>query len=101
MRQATVRISEHTRETLRELAQTEDETMQAVLERAVEEYRRKRFIDNLNAFYAELRNDPEAWKAHEEELALWDGTLADGLPEDEVWDPVTRTARFVESKKAK
>jgi hypothetical protein len=101
MSQATVRISERTRETLRDLARAADESVQAVLEKAVEEYRRRRFIEDLNASYAELKNDPVAWKAEQEERALLDGTLADGLPEDEIWDPETRTARFVESKTSK
>ena len=101
MSQATVRVSERTRETLREIAQAQQESMQSVLERAVEEYRRKRFMEDLNASYAELRNDPDAWKAEEDERALWDRTLLDGLPEDEVWDPDTRTAQFVEVKRSK
>lgn len=91
MSQATVRISERTRETLRQMARAEDESMQAVLEKAVEAYRRRRFIEDLNASYAELRKDPIAWKAEQGERALWDGTLADGLPEGEIWDPETRT----------
>jgi hypothetical protein len=100
MSQTTVRISERTRETLREMARSRQESMQAVLEEAVEEYRRKRYIEDLNASYAELRNDPEAWKAVETERALWDGTLMDGLPEDEIWDPESRTARFVKRKES-
>lgn len=84
MGQATVRISERTRAVLRE----------------IEEYRRKRFIEDLNASYAELRNDPEAWKAVETERALWDGTLMDGLPEDEIWDPESRTASFVKRRES-
>ncbi len=95
MGQATVRISERTRETLREIARTQQESMQSVLDKAVEGYRRERFIEDLNASYAELRNDPEAWKAVEAERALWDGTLMDGLAEDEIWDPESRTASFV------
>jgi hypothetical protein len=100
MGHAMVRINERTRETLREIARSQEESMQSVLEKAIEEYRRKRFIEDLNASYAELRNDPEAWKAVEDERVLWDGTLADGLPEDEIWDPDTRTARFVKSKRS-
>ncbi len=101
MSDAMVRVSEHTRETLREIAQAQHESMQAVLEKAVEEYRRQRYMESLNAFYADLRKDPEAWEAEKAERALWDKTLMDGLPDDEIWDPETRTAQIVESKKAK
>jgi len=85
MSQATVRISERTREKLREIARAEDRSMQAVLEKAVETYRRKRLFEELDVAYAKLREDPEAWEALEAERRLWDGTLADGLPEGEDW----------------
>jgi predicted transcriptional regulator len=79
MGQTTVRITETTRDALRELAHHEDEPMQAVLERAVEEYRRKRFIERVNDGYAALRADPKAWKEHQADLQLLDRTAADGL----------------------
>ena len=48
MGKARVRISERTRQTLREIAQSADEPMQAVLEKAVEEYRRRHFLERVN-----------------------------------------------------
>ena len=46
----------------------------------MEDLRRKRFFEELDAGYAALRADPEAWAAEELEVrALWDNTLADGL----------------------
>ena len=85
MSQATVRISERTRETLREIARAEQGSMQSVLEKAIEEYRRKSFFEQLDAAYAKLQEDPEAWESYQAELKLWDATLADGLPEGERW----------------
>jgi predicted transcriptional regulator len=70
MRQATIRINEHTHQSLRELAQAEHQSMQAVLEKAVEEYRRRRFLEDVNAAYAALRNDPEAWQEIQAERSL-------------------------------
>ena len=101
MGQAMVRISEQSRETLREIAHSEHAKIQAVLEKAIEEYRRKRYIEDLNASYEALRQDPEAWKAEQEERALWDQTLGDGLPQDEIWDPVNRTVRIAAGEKTK
>jgi predicted transcriptional regulator len=86
MSHTTIRINERTREVLRDLARIRHESMQAVLEMAVEEYRRKRFLEDLNAAYAEQRKDCAAWKELESERAVWDSTLGDGLEEDEVWD---------------
>jgi hypothetical protein len=82
---ATVRISEKSRETLRALAAKTGESMQAVLDRAVEEYRRERLMEEVNAAYAALRADPEAWAEWQKELAAWDATLMDGLDPNERW----------------
>jgi hypothetical protein len=59
--------------------------MQAVLDRVIEEYRRKLFLEAANAEYAALRLDADAWAEHQEERALWDATLLDGLDTDELW----------------
>jgi hypothetical protein len=82
---ATLRISKQTRETLRRLAYDAGEPMQAILDRAVEEYRRRLMVDQVNAGYAALRQDPAAWAALEEERRAWDQTLADGLAPRVEW----------------
>lgn len=82
MPSTTVRISETARETLRDLAARTGESMQDILERAVEEYRRQRFLEDLNAGFAALRNDPEAWREELEEREEWDRTLTDGLSDE-------------------
>ena len=38
-----------------------------------------RFLDDVNAAFAKLRNDPKAWKEEQAERALWDKTLDDGI----------------------
>jgi len=82
MSTATVRISLPARNQLRELAEHVGKSMQLVVEEAIELYRRRSFLEDVNAAYSELRQDPQAWAEIEEERALWDSTLADGLPED-------------------
>lgn len=82
MPSATVRISETARETLRDLAARTGESMQEILERAVEEYRRRRFLEEVNAGFAALRNDPKAWQEELAEREEWDRTLADGLSDE-------------------
>ena len=78
----TVRIRETTRETLRELAAQTGESMQAALDKAIETYRRRCFLEEANVAFQALRKNPEAWKEEQEEREAWEGTLADGL-EDE------------------
>ena len=81
----TVRISEASHQILKELAEQTGQTMMDVLDKALDAYRRKLFIEQLNAGYAELRADPEAWAEHLAERQLWDATLMDGLDPDERW----------------
>ncbi len=75
----TVRISEETRTKLREIAAQTGQPMQKILEQAIEEYRRRRFLDDVNRAYEALRNDPTAWAEELEERAAWDATISDGL----------------------
>jgi len=56
--------------------------MQAVLEDAVEAYRRECFLTEANEAYAALRRDPTRWKAELDERAAWDAALSDGLEGD-------------------
>jgi predicted transcriptional regulator len=79
MASTTVRVSEHTHELLRKLAEATGEPLQKVLERAVESYRREQFFAEFNAAYERLRADPVAWEEELAERAEWDAALADGL----------------------
>jgi predicted transcriptional regulator len=85
MASLTVRISPAAHANLRQLADEGGETMQAILEKAVESYRRQRFMEEFNAAYAALRADSQAWSEIEKERAIWDGTLMDGLDPNETW----------------
>ena len=82
---ATVRISEHSHQRLRELAAQGGEPMQAVLDKALEHYRRQKFWEEMRAAYAVIQSDPEAMAAEKEEFALWEVTLMDGLDPNETW----------------
>lgn len=80
MGHTTVRITEGARNALRRLAEFEGRSMQEILEQAIENYRRQKFLDQVNAGYAALRQDPQAWRSYQEDMDLWDNTLLDGLP---------------------
>jgi hypothetical protein len=81
----TVPISEASHRILKELAEQTGHSMMDVLGEALEAYRRKVFIDAVNAGYAEMRADPQAWAEHLAERKEWDATLMDGLESDERW----------------
>lgn len=76
---STVRVSSRAWEVLKEIAEQTGETMQGVLERAVEAYRRQWLLEKANEAYAALRNDPEKWDEEVAERREWEATLADGL----------------------
>lgn len=75
----TVRITPHTHETLKALAERSGETMQAILDRLVAREQEALFWQQTNAAYAALRADEAAWQEELAERALWDTTLMDGL----------------------
>ena len=76
---STVRISEACHRALRALAEGEKTSLQTVLERAIENYRRQCFLDEANRRYAALRADRAAWTKEAAERGVWDRTLSDGL----------------------
>jgi hypothetical protein len=94
----TVRISETSHRILKELAEKTNQTMMDVLDKALDAYRRKLFFEQLNAGYAELQADPEAWAEHLAERNLWDATLKDGLGPDEHWTEDSRCLTPEEGK---
>ncbi len=82
---STVPISAASHAALRELSEQTGRSIQDILDQAVEEYRRKLFLEAVNAGYAALRADPEAWAEVERERASMAGSLMDGLDPKERW----------------
>lgn len=82
MSSTTVRISDSTWKVLRELSDKIGEPMQAILDKAIEDFRRKLFLEEANKAYLRLRNEPEKWNEELKERQEWDAALLDGLEED-------------------
>jgi hypothetical protein len=78
MASVNVRISEESHQVLRELSENEGISMQSLLDEAVEQLRRLKFLTQANAAFAALKADPNAWKEELEERRLWERTLSDG-----------------------
>ena len=78
MQTTTIRINETSRKILQELSRKDKMSMQAILEQAIEVYRRQRFLEGLSQDFAVLREDHVAWNAEKKERAEWDVTLTDG-----------------------
>jgi hypothetical protein len=82
MASVTVPISEATHKILLELASQGGEPIDQIVDKAIEEYRRHRLLDEANAAYAALRSDEQAWQEELAERRDWDATLADGLDKE-------------------
>ncbi len=74
-----VRVSENTHQLLRSLSTKEGKPMQDIIEQAIDDYRRKAFLEALSNDFRLLRSDEQAWQEHQEETAVWDEVLRDGL----------------------
>jgi hypothetical protein len=66
--------------------------MQATLEKAIDAYDRERFLSGLAADFEALRASPDAWAREQEDRALTEGTLMDGLDRTETWDDAPKPA---------
>lgn len=73
-----VRVSNTTHELLRNLSKEVGQSMQTIIEEAIEQYRRRRFLEGLNQDFKTLKEDAEAWQEELEERKMWDTTLLDG-----------------------
>ncbi|MGM0652694.1 MAG: toxin-antitoxin system protein [Bacillota bacterium] len=78
----TVRVSNKTAETLKDIAREKGDSVQKVLDRAVEEHRRTLFLEEANKAYADLKENPRQWKEEQEEREIWSNTLTDGQEVD-------------------
>ncbi len=74
----TVRISSRSAQILKKIAKEKGESLQHVLDEAVEAHRRSLILRDANSAYARLKNDPELWNEEKSERDLWAVTLTDG-----------------------
>jgi hypothetical protein len=79
---STVRISDSAHRVLRDLAHRESVPMQTLLDRAIEDYRRTKFLDAVNQSFANLCSDPSGWADEVSERQKWNSTTRDGIEND-------------------
>jgi hypothetical protein len=78
----TIKVSVHTRDRLKKLADEDNLTMDAELARALDKAEEARFWDGVREDYARLQADPQGWAEYTAELAEWDQVTGDGLDND-------------------
>lgn len=77
-----VRIRPTTYERLKSLSERSGKALIDVLDEAIENLQRKQFLDECNQAYAKLKKNPKKWKQYQDEIAVWDATLQDGLKDE-------------------
>ena len=82
MTDVSVRIPARAHQTLREIAKRTGESLQNVLDRAIEEHRRRVMLEQANVAFAALKKDTKSWRRELEERTEWNSTLRDGLEGD-------------------
>ena len=82
MQSVNVRISSQSYRILKDLAKKEGQSMQSLIDQALEDLRRRRMLEMTNEAFAALKANPEAWQEELAERELWENTLTDGI-EDE------------------
>jgi len=75
----TVRIDPAAHTALTEIAKAKHIPLAEALRRAVELLRREVFFEQMNAGYAAMHADSEAWAEEQREAEAWDATSGDGL----------------------
>jgi predicted transcriptional regulator len=80
----TIRVSTQVRDQLSEMATASGISMQELVERSLEMYRRAKFLEALNLAYANLQQNANEWQEFQSEQTNWDETIGDGL-EDDQW----------------
>jgi predicted transcriptional regulator len=78
----TIKVSVHTRDRLKKLADDDRLTMDAELAQALDKAEEARFWEGVQADYARLQADADEWADYRSELADWDQTAGDGLDEE-------------------
>jgi predicted transcriptional regulator len=73
----TIRVSEETRDRFSKLAAATGRPMARLLDEAADALERRIFFDQLSTRYAELRDDPEAWREIENERVTENSALHD------------------------
>jgi hypothetical protein len=78
---SSVTISEPLQQVLYNLSVQEQLSIEAILAKAIESYRRQSLLNQANQAFAQLKQNPQVWQQELEERVVWETTLSDGLKE--------------------
>ena len=82
MQSVNVRVSSNSYQILKQLAKEEGQTMQSLIDSALEDLRRRKMLEATNLAFAALKADETEWNEEVAERRLWENTLSDGVEKE-------------------
>jgi hypothetical protein len=82
MSSVNVRISSNSYQILKTLSKAKGQSMQSVIDQAIEDLRRRKMLEAANAAFSALKADHAAWNDESDERELWENTLMDGVDKE-------------------
>ena len=79
MQSVNVRISSQSYQILKTLAQDNSQTMQSVIDQALEDLRRRKILEATNEAFSTLKANQDLWQEEITERKVWENTLSDGV----------------------
>lgn len=79
MQSVNVRISSQSYQILKSLSQEKGQSMQSVIDQAIEDLRRRKMLEATNEAFSMFKANKKEWKEELKERELWENTLADGV----------------------
>ena len=79
MSSVNVRVSSQSYQLLKSLAEDFDQSMQSVIDEALENLRRRKVLEATDAAFSALKANKKAWKEGLRERRMWEKTLSDGV----------------------
>lgn len=82
MQSVNVRISSQSYQILKSLSQEKGQSMQSVIDQAIEDLRRRKMLEATNDAFSALKADKKEWEDELKERGLWENTLLDGVEKE-------------------
>ena len=82
MQSVNVRISSNSYQILKTLSQEQGQTMQSLIDNALEDLRRRKILEATNQAFARLKTNESEWNEELAERELWENTLSDGVEKE-------------------
>ena len=79
MQSTNIRISSQSYKVLKSLTKEKGQSMQSVIDQAIEDLRRRRVLEATNTAFSTLKADKAAWDEESDERGIWENTLLDGV----------------------